>query len=939
MDPLAALPQAVTDALARGWTVLTGNQRAARSLRHDFDVRQRALGLTYWHPAEIMAWDSWLGSLWRRLLLDGHASELLLSTIQEHSQWRTIIAADPGTSSLRTLDSLAELAASAWSRLHHHQAGRMLHAAANTTDTRAFARWAREFERRCLRLGFLTSAQLPEALTNAVAAAQMDLPSGLLLVGFDSMTPANAALLNAMKVAGCSVSEAEPLGDFAGLAGSASSHFLVDAPDKNLELLACANWLRERLREAPDANLAVIVPDIDADRAALDRVLRNTLAPELNLVYAPTGSGPFEFSLGVPLDCTPIGIVALDLLRWASGPLAIERVSTLLLSPHFAAGAQEPGASRQDDLLSRAEFDAFILRDRPRLQPQITPEEFASLVSRSRQSSQLMHLREYLRALSAAMRRSDLTRDRNYADWAAIFVEILESAGWAPVALLDSTEFQCRRKWEDVLDELASLDFDPQTPRVTFRRALEALEHIAARTFFAPESRHAPIQIMGALEAAGSSFDAIWFLRASDLTWPPVAAVHPLLPYGLQREFAMPGVDAALDGEHARHITKRLLASAPVVVFSYAQQTANGRQRPSPVLSHFGLEKKSSTAIAAAQAVPVPIVLDRMLDDAPISAPPAATLRGGASILEAQAACAFRAFAEKRLFSTAPDRASLGLNARDRGSVVHGILHDFWTQVRTQAALRGMTTGERNALLAQCVDSALEKHRSGDQAGWGRAYLHTERERLRRLLGAWLDFEKDRRSPFAVKASEEALKGVAIGPLRLDIRVDRVDETVPGDDSPEAPAEIILDYKTGKADPAKWQGDRPDLPQLPLYAVVSPAPHLAAVAFAILRPGKDMSMVGYQSRNGILPAPKRGHTRDLDAERNDWRAVLQRLAEDFHGGRAIASPKHYPDTCRYCLQRTLCRLEIAPADAFNSDGEEIEVTASASSIARTDSQP
>jgi ATP-dependent helicase/nuclease subunit B len=97
--------------------------------------------------------------------------------------------------------------------------------------------------------------------------------------------------------------------------------------------------------------------------------------------------------------------------------------------------------------------------------------------------------------------------------------------------------------------------------------------------------------------------------------------------------------------------------------------------------------------------------------------------------------------------------------------------------------------------------------------------------------------------------------------------------------------------------------------------------------------------VGYQSRNGILPAPKRGHTRDLDAERNDWRAVLQRLAEDFHGGRAIASPKHYPDTCRYCLQRTLCRLEIAPADAFNSDGEEIEVTASASSIARTDSQP
>ena len=37
---------------------------------------------------------------------------------------------------------------------------------------------------------------------------------------------------------------------------------------------------------------------------------------------------------------------------------------------------------------------------------------------------------------------------------------------------------------------------------------------------FAPESRDAPVQVMGPLEAAGGTFDAVWFLRAGELSWP-----------------------------------------------------------------------------------------------------------------------------------------------------------------------------------------------------------------------------------------------------------------------------------------------------------------------------------------------------------------------------------------------------------------------------------
>ncbi|HEY5054956.1 MAG TPA: PD-(D/E)XK nuclease family protein, partial [Acidobacteriaceae bacterium] len=693
---------------------------------------------------------------------------------------------------------------------------------------------------------------------------------------------------------------------------------LLQAEDSHSELRACARWLRGRLAEDQTARLAVIVPDIAAQRAAIERTFRAILAPEMQNIAAPTDSGPFEFSLGIQLDRTPMVATALDILRWCAGALSLDRVSALLLSPYFAAGRRDAATSSQDELTARAEFDAFVLRDRPLLQPQMNADELASLLSHPRFAAQLVELRLYLRTFTAAMRRSAVARDRSHAEWSTLFQEMLDAAGWAPVAGLDSMEFQTRSKWEAVLDELASLDFDPQSARVPFKAAFDALVRIASQTLFAPESRHAPVQIMGPLESAGSSFDALWFLRAGDLSWPPVPSLNPLLPYSLQRDFAMPGADIAEDTTHALHITHRIAASAGDAVFSYARETADGRQRPAPLLSSLNLQ---AATVPHEDSEVVPIPLDRLLDNTPVPAPPAVALRGGASVLEAQAACAFRAFAERRLFSTPLDSVSLGLNPQDRGTIVHNVLHGFWTQVRSQAELRAMAIADRDALLTQCIESAFAREHPKPAAGWPSAYMDAERERLFRLLRPWLHFEATSRPPFVVKSSEEELQAVPIGPLHLNIRVDRIDETVPAISS-EKPAEIILDYKTGFADPAGWEGDRPDAPQLPLYAIASAAPQLAAIAFASIRPGKFMGLSGYQSQNGILPNAKRGQTLDLLAKRDEWRHALTALAEDFHAGRALALPKDYPRTCRYCRQRLLCRLDpssLAPSDDTNPD--------------------
>ena len=144
-------------------------------------------------------------------------------------------------------------------------------------------------------------------------------------------------------------------------------------------------------------------------------------------------------------------------------------------------------------------------------------------------------------------------------------------------------------QWESALDELSTMDFDGV--HVEFAQALDTLERIARQTTFAPESRDAPVQVMGPLEAAGGSFDAVWFLRAGDLSWPVVPGASPLLPWAMQRELGMPGVDLARDTVRARQLTERVISSAKIVIFSYAKESADGRQRASQVLEGLNLPK------------------------------------------------------------------------------------------------------------------------------------------------------------------------------------------------------------------------------------------------------------------------------------------------------------------------------------------------------------
>ncbi len=249
------------------------------------------------------------------------------------------------------------------------------------------------------------------------------------------------------------------------------------------------------------------------------------------------------------------------------------------------------------------------------------------------------------------------------------------------------------------------------------------------------------------------------------------------------------------------------------------------------------------------------------------------------------------------------------MDAAERGSLVHRVLESFWKSVQSHGALKALTREQRDDVLDQSIEHGLRRAAASATTDWEKAFVDLQRARLKALLQSWLELEL-RREPFSVKLSEEESRDVRIGPLRLNVRIDRVDVTEDG--------EIIVDYKTGSAKSSQWQSERPDEPQLPLYAVLSaeanPETTLADLAFAQIRPGKEMSLESFHRKiTADKESPKRPGM-PLESQLLEWRRILEDLANAFHSGEAQVDPKNYPTTCLHCAQRILCRLNPAAFD-------------------------
>jgi probable DNA repair protein len=901
------MPSALTlanllDRLARGERLLLPSARAARELRAAFDAHQRMLGLAAWEPAPALSWQQWSGSLWSELIVTGADTRLLLNPAQEHSLWREIIAEDTTHSTLGSPDSLADLARSAWALAAAYHATSRLRGTALNYDCRIFSEWADAFNKRCAKEGYLSPALLDDALRQHIATETVATPEKLQLAGFGDLTPAQQSLLTALRERGCAVE----FHDLATEPTAAPLRASVIAETPRAEIELAARWIRNYLEEHRDAppRVAILIPHLAEERAELDSVLREILAPELQSISADLSSAPWEISAGAPLSSLAMISTALELAQWTRRPLSIERVGSLLLSPFL-------GHATERDALAR--FDANTLRRRKLLRPEMDiPHLLSLLSSRDPETPQLA---AWLREIHALAQRAASIRSATYAEWMEHIRALLVAAQWPTTEpeKLTAAQFEATRAWDAVLDLVSTLDFAGR--RVPFEAALDAIELQAQGTLFAPPTTHAAVQVISVAEAEGCLFDAVVLLHATDANWPAPERANPLLPWPLQSSLGMPGTDAARTTDRARAFTAALLARTGTALFSSAAEDKDGKLRPSPLLAEFALTHIKPDDLCPTPAPVVRIEPETVPDDTPLPSLEASEVKGGARVLQLQAACGFRAFAEFRLSAKELETLDLGFDAPESGRRLHNALQIFWQRVKTQDALRAMPPEEREQVLRQCVDLAVERHLHPHGA-WDEAYLALQRDRLYNLLEQWMDAEL-LRGPFTVRESEQE-QPIDVGPLTLGVRFDRIDQLNEGF--------VLVDYKTGASGhPSQWQGDRPDDPQLPLYALPYEPGELKGLAFAKVRAG-EMKWLGYQAEPGILPASRVNEVVDLAPTVELWRVTLTQLAHDFADGRAGVDPIDYPQTCEHCPQRILCRLDPSSLAATEDAGEDPEAS-------------
>jgi probable DNA repair protein len=483
------------------------------------------------------------------------------------------------------------------------------------------------------------------------------------------------------------------------------------------------------------------------------------------------------------------------------------------------------------------------------------------------------------------------------------------ASGWPGERGLSASEFEATRAWESVLDTVATLDVGGR--RVALAIALEALDAEVRDASLKLPSTDAPVKVMNVSEAEGSFFDAVVLMQATDRDWPGGTKIHPLLPWAMQRTFKMSGSDAALSAARDRSSMETLLRAAGPVLFTHAIEDSSGALRASPLLSVLGIEPVSIEQVALYHPKTLEIEYETVADAGSLPELPSPEVGGGSSVLKLQAACGFLAFAELRLRARVPEVGDLGMDAGETGSLLHRALQSFWRETKSQAALRAMSATELEESVMRAVDSAFAKGMR-PRSEWDRSYLWIQRQRLRTLLRQWLPHEL-MRGPFTV-ADVERKELMHIGPLTLDVRVDRVD-SVPG-------GVFFVDYKTGyDVAPKQWEGPRPDDPQLPMYALLAEGEELKGVAFGRVRAGREMSWVGYQAEEGILPASRsKSNVKEMTSLAAEWREMLEELAHAFAKGVADVAPKSFDKNCARCAQRLICRVN--PETLAQRDEEE-----------------
>lgn len=874
----AALPPAAT-------VVVTVNNRLARRLAQELSAQYALPGAF----AEVLPWRAWFDALAESLgfvaetalprhRLDDFAARLL---------WRQAIAASDAN--LLDTHEAARLAAEADQLMQEWD----VHVADQSHEE--YSRFSGWRERYLALLAECDADDPPRRLARLLRHLHgpgpgLRLPANIVLAGLREISPHQRKLLDALAEHGCTLYE---LDHQSGTAPQVQCRAMAD---RGAEWRAAVAWARSQLERRPDGRYAIVALNLQDTAPFARRILHTRLSGH-----------PFNMSVGRPLTEWPLVQAALAWLKLlaAAPPYAVPLAAGALLAGHCAGHTAEMPA--------RARLDAeWRWRRQTRL-----PEAHWL---RTLKTCPLL-LDGWRAALAAfgEARADRLTPDA----WAGRMRQALAALGFPGTGTLDSTAYQVLEAFDELLRRYAALT--PAAGPLNADPALRLLERLARETPFQPQrDESARLDVVGVLEAEGERWDAVWILGMTDDVLPAPPAPNPLLPATALAAANAPRTTAARELLYAQELFAALLRCGTEITVSHALLDGERELRASPLI-HALPPAPPGTLEEPAPAPPLP--LEKLDADPGVPLPHDTPLAGGTALLEAQSRNPLWAYARYRLGARElPAYATQAAMPAIRGNFLHLAMQTLWLRLEHS---RGLAQALADASLPEYLEHALAVAATQELAELPPALRQLEQDRAREVLAQWLRMESQR-TPFHI----QHLEGTQLwehGPLRLTLRLDRVDRLASG-------GLAILDYKSGsQLDIKGWARERPISLQLPFYAVAldtggGPAEggvealalvglHAREVAVRGLA-GADIGLPDIETPAAAGPEPGGRGRRPGAFDDTDWPGWLLRwrqrigtLADEFIAGRADNLVLN-PNDLKYCDVMPFLRLDL------EIDGEE-----------------
>ena len=933
-------PQDINRRLDSGFSVVTVNKRLSRELHLQYCNHKNSAGLKVWETPSIIPFEAWLHNLWDAVKANSESLNqrdtiskgVVLTALQTKAVWKKIIQEDitknyPDTQPLWAIDATTRAATHAWQIYQSWDIDLQSCRHSASPDYRRFVAWADKYDITCSTNNWIDPEKLPDLIIESLnsGAEKVNLDSnktsgssarlnrylrGIILAGFDHLTCQQTRLFKTLQSIGVTIEKSRPP------PGSTTAINHYRFASEYQQWLAAAHWARKMLHQNPQARLAIIAPDLGRSRRLIEYSLTQILCPG-NLTGNHSGNPVFHISPGKPLIDFPTVRSAMSLLDFSSGAeFDANAIQNILLSP-FVTGSD----SEQHE---RSELDIALRARLP----------FRSDLRRLLSTTQLFQKNNptpvFLETLTRIMENEgDWAKKKRFSEWTEVFLNCLDIFGFPGPATLESAEFQAIDALKTELRKMGSLNTVSDT--IGINTALGYLKSRLREQLFEVESLNPSLEILDIPESSGIQFDAVWFGGMIGSDWPASPSPSPFIQTRLQKEAGYPRASVELNLQLAKTQQTRLLGQTGEMVFSYHAYDNDVELSASPLFDQVSHEEINHREQSLEN---ISTLLERLQENKPqmenyhdfrgVSHDGGKTT-GGIRLLEDQAACAFRAYANLRLGCRLTAPREQGIDALDRGQLVHKVLEDIWTELGSSQGLKNLSEQELRSRVRTNIENRSKKFivASGCEEG----FLNTHSHWLEELLLIWLTLEKDRNLDFSLVGTEISTT-LEIEGITLKLKIDRVDKLADG-------SLCIIDYKTGEtASLTKWVGDRPQYPQLALYFLALESidydtelaiqlnhrgKRLSTLVVGQIKPGNTLFQ-GFCSdnqfyRDGVKnkPVPLIANTKlpeelkSLEALRSHWRNTFSRLAIDFRQGIAVVEPLDAA-TCNYCDLHPLCRI-------------------------------